>query len=328
MDNILLLDVSVGSLNKGDNIIMKCIEDELDFFCKDKFVLNLPTHVSAFHSYQVYRNSYRVQLYNNCTSKFVCGSNLLVKDLFTHFPQWNINLFNYKPLKGSILVGVGAGSGSKSNIYTKNLYRKLLNNNMYHSVRDERSKNFVEELGLKAINTGCPTMWKLTPEHCKDIPKRKSNSVVFTLTKCQKEDERDQVLIDTLVEKYNKVYYWVQGIDDLDYLNKFKNIEHIKIVNPSLAKYEEILEMDDLDYVGTRLHAGIYAMRYKKRSIIIAIDERAREINKSNNLNCIEKDQIHEIGNFIDSEFETNIKLPLTEINKWKNQFVKRIKEE
>ena len=78
---------------------------------------------------------------------------------------------------------------------------------------------------------------------------------------------------------------------------------------------------DDLDYVGTRLHAGVYAMRHRKRSIILVIDERAREINKSNNLNCLEKKDIKNLDAFINSEFATEIKMPLDIIEQWKNQF-------
>lgn len=62
-------------------------------------------------------------------------------------------------------------------------------------------------------------------------------------------------------------------------------------------------------------------MRHKKRAIIIAIDERAREINKSNNLNCIEKDDIENLASMIDSEFATEIHMPFDKINAWKSQF-------
>ena len=65
MENVLLMDTSIATLNKGENIIMKCIEKELEFFTDGKFILTLPTHVSPFHSYQVWRNSNRVKIYSN-----------------------------------------------------------------------------------------------------------------------------------------------------------------------------------------------------------------------------------------------------------------------
>lgn len=322
MKNILYLDTSIGSFNRGDDIIMECFYKELHKIFPSDFAYNLPTHVSSFHWYQVMRDSLAYRTYANCDYKFVGGSNLLVKNMLTHYPQWNVNIFNYKAFKGCILCGVGAGAGDKTNYYTRKLYKKMLSNNYFHSVRDERSKDYVESLGLKAINTGCVTMWMLTPEHCKKIPTKKSSNVVFTLTASGTVDNRDQLLIDILINNYDNVYLWIQGNSDYEYLMRFQNIDKIKIVNPTKDSYEDVLNMEDIDYVGTRLHAGIYAMRHCVRSIIIAIDERARGINEANNLICIEKDDINNLGSLINSEFSTNIKMPLDKIEAWKSQFI------
>lgn len=321
-ENILLLDPAVASSNVGDHIISECVRKELKDIIGDRFTYTLPTHVSSFHWYQVLRNSFAIQKYTNCLHKFVCGSNLLVKDMLTHYPQWNINLFNYKPMKGCVLVGVGASAGEKTNAYTRRLYRKLLNNDLYHSVRDERSKEYLESIGLKAINTGCATMWMLTPEFCKTIPTKKASRVVFTLTSASSPLPSDQQLIDILQRSYKEVYFWIQGDKDREYLSKFSNTEGIKLVAPEKKPYDELLSEDDIDYVGTRLHAGIYAMRHGKRSVIIVIDERAREINKSNNLICLERGEVAtKLEPLINSEFETRITMPFDRIERWKAQF-------
>jgi len=323
MKNILLLDTSVGSQNKGDDIIMECVRNELEPLLLKGFEYTLPTHVSPFHWYQVWRNSLRVRSYANCDLKFVGGSNILAKNMFTHYPQWNINLFNCAPLAGSILVGVGAGASEKRNWYTRKLYRKVLSHDYYHSCRDKRTKLYIEqELGLKAIHTGCVTMWMLTPDFCKQIPETKSERVVFTLTS-RVFDERDQILIDTLKSCFKEVYFWPQGMNDYDYLQKYKNIEDIRILPATKKAYDDFLSQNDTDYVGTRLHGGVYAMRHKRRSIIIAIDERAREINKANNLICIEKDEIKsQLAVLINSSFPTRIEMDYDAINRWKAQFM------
>ena len=321
MKNILMLDTSVGSQNKGDEIIMECVRKELNFLLEDNFEYTLPTHVSPFHWYQVWRNSLRVRSYANCYLKFVGGTNILAKNMLTHYPQWNINLFNCAPLSGCLLVGIGAGAGDKRNWYTRKLYRKVLSHDFYHSCRDERTKLYVEqELGLKAINTGCVTMWMLTPDFCKKIPKTKSQRVVFTLT-AGDFDERDQILIDTLNSCYDEIYFWPQGVYDYEFLHKYNNIKNINIIPASKQAYDVFLTNNDTDYVGTRLHGGVYAMRHKRRSIIIAIDERAREINKANNLNCIEKDRINDLQQYIFSNIETNVKMNYDSITLWKQQF-------
>lgn len=326
MRKILLLDTSIGTSNMGDFIIMECVREEMRFLLEDAFVYNISTHLPAFSEYAVFRNSYTVQNYANCDWKFAGGSNLLVKNLLTHYPQWNINLFNSKPLNGTVLIGVGAGAGETTNSYTRMVYNKVLNSEYYHSVRDERSKKYVEELGLKALNTGCVTMWMLTPEFCKNIPTKKASRVVFTLTAVPNNkpvDERDQYVIDILKRCYEKVYFWVQGDGDLEYINRLANTDGIKIIPPKVEEYKNLLLEDDLDYIGTRLHGGIYAMRHKKRAIIIAIDERATEINKKNHLNCIPKSEIvKELPEMIEAEFETKIEMPFDEIQKWKGQFI------
>ena len=322
MRNILLLDTSVASCNKGDDIIMECVRKELQFVLKNNFEYTLPTHVSPFHWYQVWRNSSRLQSYANCKYKFIGGSNILCKNMLTHYPQWNINWWNSKPLTGCVGVGVGAGAGDHSNWYTRKLYQRILSRDYYHSARDERTKCYIESLGLKAINTGCVTMWMLTPAFCKSILVQKSEKVVFTLTRHPAVNEKAQFIIDTLLNNYQEVYFWPQGMGDYEYFHHFNNIENIKILPASKNAYDEYLTSNnDTDYVGTRLHGGIYAMRHGRRAIIIAIDERAREIHKVNHLNCIDINEIDQLPDMINSEFETRVVMDFNAINRWKSQF-------
>lgn len=265
MKKALLLDTSIGTSNVGDNIIMECVEKELAPILANMFVFHLPTHVPAFHSYAIWRNSFAVQNYATCDYKFIGGSNILAKDMRTHYPQWNVNIFNCKPLANSVCIGVGAGAGEHTDAYTTHLYRKILSHSYYHSVRDERSKRYVEDvLGLKAINTGCATMWALTPDFCAQIPAKKADNVVFTLTARAKADPRDQMLIDTLKREYDRVSFWIQGDKDEAYFNMFSNTDGIEVIPPHKAAYEAVLMRNNIEYVGTRLHGGIYALRHKK----------------------------------------------------------------
>ena len=324
MDNILLLDTSIATDNIGDEIIMECTRKELAPILRGNFVRTLPTHVSPFHWYQVWRKSNALKSFANSTLKFVGGSNILIPNLLTHYPQWNINMFNYQPMSGCILVGVGAGAGAElgSNWYTRHIYKHLLNSDYYHSARDERSKLYMEYLGKKAINTGCVTMWMFTPEFCKTIPSKKADKVVFTLTANDGNTiEADQYMIDILQKHYKDVYFFPQCLGDYEYLHKFQNIENINILEASKDAYDKYLSNNDTDYVGTRLHGGVYAMRHACRAIIIAIDERARAINAKNNLNCVDRNNIQELEAMITSEFETKIVMDFDAIQQWKSQF-------
>ncbi|MEW9501064.1 polysaccharide pyruvyl transferase family protein [Jeotgalibacillus marinus] len=327
MDNVLLLDTSVGSLNKGDDIIMKCVRYHLEDITKNDYILTLPTHVSPFHWYQVMRRSNRVKVYSEAKHKFVGGSNLLTMDMLTHFPQWNINIFNCGPLKGSILCGVGAGKGNKINGYTKMLYKKVLSHDYIHSVRDERTKKILEEMGFKALNTGCASLWTLTPEFCKEIPTHKADSVILTLTHHTRDNKYDQLLIDVLNENYKNIYFWIQDKKDLNYFKTFDNIQDIKIVPPTVEAFEKVLNKH-IDYIGTRLHGGILAMRHKKRTIIIGIDERARGMSETYNINQVDRNELSDLEKTINSTIVTDVNINFDRINTWLNQFIHQQKSE
>ena len=322
MKKVLVLDTSIGTSNIGDHIITECVEQELASILANAFVFRLPTHVPAFHSYAIWKNSFAVQNYATCDYKFIGGSNILAKDMRTHYPQWNVNIFNCKPLSGAVCVGVGAGAGEHTDAYTTHLYRKILSHSFYHSVRDERSKRYVEDvLGLKAINTGCVTMWALTPDFCVQIPAKKADNVVFTLSARAQIDPRDQMLIDTLNREYDHVSFWIQGDKDEAYFQALSNTDDIEIIPPHKAAYKAVLLRDNIEYVGTRLHGGIYALRHKKRAIIISIDERAKSISTDTGLITIEKDSLDGLPSLINSKFETKLNIPFDEIARWKGQF-------
>ena len=89
-----------------------------------------------------------------------------------------------------------------------------------------------------------------------------------------------------------------------------------------LENYDSLLEHKEIDYVGTRLHAGIRAIGKRHRTIVIAIDNRAKNIANDTGLPIVLRENI---GNLlkekIESNFETDIQMPWDEIEKWKNQF-------
>ena len=164
-------------------------------------------------------------------------------------------------------------------------------------------------------------MWKFTSDFCKSIPKEKADSVVFTLTDYGKDRENDQKLINLLLEHYRTVYFWIQGAFDKEYFDSFENISKIKIIEPNLEAFSSILSLNDIDYVGTRLHAGMFAMQHKKRTIILAIDNRVRDLSEAYSLHAIERNKIDELKELIESSFSTDIHLKESNIEKWISQF-------
>ena len=320
----VLFDTSSGSQNMGDYVIVNSVQRELNYVLNDNFLVKYSTHTPVSHFYQNIKRNGLIKYTNSSKYKFIAGTNLLNYNMLLPWNNWNVNIFNYKPYKNAILVGAGMNPNAKKvNLYTKWLYKKILSKNYIHSVRDERTKKFLESIGLKAINTGCATMWCLTENFCKTIPKMKSKNVIFTLTDYCPDIENDQKLINMLLKNYEKVYFWIQGSKDYEYINKFDNISKIIFVNPNLESYEKILN-EGIDYVGTRLHAGIFAMQHHCRSIIIGVDNRALDIKQKYNINCFYRNDIETIEKFINSTFETNVCIDEEAILDWKKQFYEK----
>lgn len=323
MKNYVLFDPAEGTQNLGDYIIMEAITKQMDFLLNGNFVTHFSTHTPIARLYQNFRKNMASRACDNADKKFICGTNIFKNSLLRLAPDWNINYFNIKYYKDSIAIGCGFNMNSKyMDLYTKRIYKKILSKKYIHSVRDERTKKILEELGFKVINTGCPTLWGFNEEFCKEIPTKKSKDVVFTLTFYEKNMERDQFLIDTLIKNYEKLYFWVQGSEDYEYFKNFKNVDHIEIINPTLQSYKEILQRGNIDYVGTRLHAGIYAMQQKVRSIILAIDNRARDMAETYNINALDQNDLEKLEQKINSEFTTNININHDKIEEWKKQFI------
>ena len=321
MKKIILFNTAVASPNKGDDIIMDCCKKQLEPILKGNYVLEVPTHTPISHWYQNFAKFNIGDHFKKIDYKFVCGTNLLNANMFLPTPLWNINPFNSKVANGAIAVGAGMGSQSiKANYYTKKLLRKVLSLDYVHSTRDEKSANFLRSIGLKAINTGCATTWDLSNEFCSTIPDGKSDEVVFTLTDYAQDEQKDKYLINILLKYYNKVYFWIQGIGDLDYLQKIYKGNQIILVDPSLEAYDEILEKR-IDFIGTRLHAGIRAMQKKCRTVIISVDNRAEDMKKDINLCVVSRNELDTLETLIYRKMPTQLNIKMENIQKWLSQF-------
>ena len=85
--------------------------------------------------------------------------------------------------------------------------------------------------------------------------------------------------------------------------------------------FSEVLSRPDIEYVGTRLHAGMFAMQHKKRTIILAIDNRVRDMKKVYDLHVIERKEIEKLDDMIESTLPTDIRLKQENIDLWLSQF-------
>ena len=323
MKRVVIFDTYQGSLNEGDAIINEYINKEMAFILDDANIVRFSTHLPISRWYQTFRKNIIYKTCNSANYKFLFGTNLFHNSLLRISPNWNINFTSVEYYRNSIAVGCGMEMNSRrTNLYTKWVYKGILSKDYIHSVRDERTKAFLESLGFRAINTGCPSLWGLTPDFCKEIPVKKSANVIFTITDYKRDYQADKKLVDILRRNYNHLYFWIQGYDDLDYLQELTDISDITIVTHSLEAYRQALQTPDLEYVGTRLHAGIYAMRHGLRSIIISVDNRAEDMKKTYDLKVISRATIEQtLEDQINSEYVTSVAIPIEKINEWKDQF-------
>ena len=63
-------------------------------------------------------------------------------------------------------------------------------------------------------------MWKMTPEFCNLIHKKKSKNVVITLTDYNRDRMLDRVILNIVKQNYETVYAWPQGIYDQEYIKE------------------------------------------------------------------------------------------------------------
>ena len=314
---IIRFDTSIGTRNLGDYIIMHYCGKILDEIFPKHTTVNIGTHLIPTEEQE--------QTVKQTKYKFVCGTNLLTSNIEHHWrwilPDGVRRKMNYRNV---ILLGVGWDEYQDAcSDYSRMIYRTMLNPCVLHSVRDQYTLNKLRQAGFKnVINTGCPTTWALTPEFCKEIPAKKAKEVITTITDYRRDPEKDSEMLAILSRNYDHVYLWLQGLHDEEYLQTLDIPSNLTTIPASLEAYEEVLRKGGVDYVGTRLHAGIHALNYKIRSIILAVDNRATEMGRDVNLPVIQRDEISEkLEKKIQSDFATQIRINQENIDRFQAQF-------
>lgn len=311
-----LFDTSIASSNVGDFIIMDAVKEQLAALDALPQCASLPTHDSFG------KEGRSLLLQSNFS--IVGGTNLLSSHLLK-YKQWRFKYTDLPWLSNCVLMGVGWWQYQDvPDQFSSLVWKRVLHKEMLHSVRDSFTESQLKAIGLtNVINTGCPTMWNLTPEHCAAISADKSNRVVFTLTDYNQDRDSDLKLISVLKSIYQDVYFWPQGSGDISYFNSLPReaIGDVKVMPPHLNSLNAVLDSGNIDYVGTRLHAGIRALQRKIRCLIIGIDNRAIEKSKDFGLPVLSRADIDRLRDLLCSPIHLDIRLPEENINVWKQQF-------
>lgn len=312
---ISIFDTSVGSLNLGDQIIMESVNRELAELLPQAAVHRVPTHDNIGRYGRRYMKKSEIV--------FVGGTNLLFS-YWSKLRPWKFRYRDIAPMAHKVVImGSGWSTYSRSATpYARAVYSRILNPRFSQSVRDRYSAKLLHQAsGAGVINTGCPTMWRLDKEHLEKIPDKPATSVVSTLTDYARAPALDRRMLEILQSQYEDVFFWPQGSGDNEYLASL-NLQNIKLINPSLAAYDDLLESHpSLDFVGTRLHAGIRALQKLRRATIISVDNRAKEMGSDFKLPVQPREDIERLA---DPEFRTNpkyIEIDVESIAAWRAQF-------
>jgi polysaccharide pyruvyl transferase WcaK-like protein len=313
MKKISVFDTTISDYNLGNQIIMESVYKHLYGIFPEDFFFKVPYMEITRHTIDYLKRS---------DLTFFGGTNSLSGQM-ERYKQWDLTLRKSYQVRHVILMGIGWWQyQSKTSWYTRLLLKNALSKKYFHSARESHTQAKLAEIGIEnVINTGCPTLWDLSPEHCSNIPKHKSKDVMLTLTDYHPNVMRDKKILEILRANYETIYYWIQGEGDLDYLNQIKTNENVVLVHPRLESYDEALMRPDMDYVGTRLHAGIRALQKGRRALIIGIDNRALEMQKDFNLPVLHQDRIEELSHHVNDALPVKINLPVENIARWRNQF-------
>lgn len=313
------------SINLGDVIIHEAVDKYLKIIFSGSEFTRLSSHrlPSGKLLEEVQKSSF----------VFFGGTNALSSDL-KKYNQWKLPVPNRLvwpfmfPVNDVILMGVGWWQYQDSPTeYTRAFYKRALSHKYVHSVRDSYTEQKLRQLGFdNIVNTGCPTMWELNGL---DVAARKggTENCLFTLTDYMKNPGADDKVIEEILAGYKgRIFFFPQGSQDLEYIASLgsyqKHSRRITVINRTFEDYVATLTENDVDYIGTRLHAGIKALQLKKNVLILSVDNRAAEISKDTGLPVVSRDEIEKISLWIGGKKMFNeIRMPEGAIEQWKKQF-------
>jgi len=313
MKRIVILDTWTNNTNLGNKIIVEAVYKALREIFPHDFFYRVP----ALEYLQA--GIIKIQ---EADYVFLAGTNLLSSDM-EKTSQWCAKPQETFWQNKVILMGLGWWQYQQimPNEYTKILLNRTLNKNNIHSLRDGYTAKRFTELGFKGINTGCPTMWWLTEEHCAGIPREKAEKALLTFTEYNQNPQLDRLLFDLVARNYSTIYFWPQMYGDYSYARDLCG-DKLVFIDPSLEALDDVLKGENLDYVGTRLHAGIRALQYQRRSLIVAIDNRGMEMGLDFNLPVVSREEMaFQLEAKIKGNWATEIRIDKEAIATWKQQF-------
>lgn len=328
--SVMLLDPSISdghgtpSRNLGDLIIHQAVSRELTAIFGEGAFARISSH-RPFSAQQY-------EAANRCAFRFVGGTNLLSskKTKFTWYREEHRFNWLFPKLRPVSLLGVGWGVGYPiwHDWHPKWFYRRNLDSRHLHSVRDSFSEGMLRDIGIRnVVNTSCPTLWTLAG--FSSNPVTVPSDCVFTITDYRRVPERDNALLEALHRLFpGRLHFFPQGANDTEYLESLPAFARCRDRIQFLAREVTALgqffdaRADDVLYVGTRLHGGVFAMQHGVKALILSVDHRATEIAKDTALPILDSDFVQGIERWLDGSLVFDpIRLPMENIQRWRDHW-------
>ena len=316
--HVHLLDTSVASDNVGDEIIMDSVLRHGSSIWQDAWLTSSSSHDGMGRLGRRHVASSDLV--------FLCGTNALShRNMIRRKPIWSVAKQDVAPLKGKVvLFGVGWNKYSATVERSQaRILRQLLSDKFLHSVRDAYTAHMLASIGItNTVVTGCPTLWSLGESSWPSLG-ADSPSVILSLTH-HKPHELDHWLIKLAKRTFDSVFFWPQQIEDLEYLRSIgkDDVASFNVVSPTLKRFAELLATGHVSSVGTRLHAGIFALQHRVPTCIVAIDNRATEMHRDFNIPIVERSKLNNDLSIIETLNRSGrITISMDRIERFLNQF-------
>ncbi len=307
-----LIDTSIAASNLGDSIIMEAVRHELSDLLSQVRCFTVASHERMT---RISRSLIRQSAFS-----LVGGTNLLSSRMWIRCP-WKLTPFDGVLCRRIVLMGCGWYQFQRRpDAYSRWLLRSILSPTHVHSVRDSYTQQMLKSIGVtRVLNTGCPTLWSLSPERLRSVPMEKGHAVLTALNTYFPAPKLDRALLQLLCRSYAKVYFWLQNPADYPYARQFGL--RLVYLDPTLKALDELLSGEaGIDYIGNRLHAGIRALQHGVRSLIVEVDNRAHMMGVDFGLPTVARADLGCVASWIERSSPLVLRVPQAAIAEWKRK--------
>ncbi|WP_069385813.1 polysaccharide pyruvyl transferase family protein [Cellulosimicrobium cellulans] len=305
---IVVVDPGAASTNVGDRIISESVDAELvtPLRSAGRDVERVPMHGTPSATDRAALRA--------AEAVVACGTNLL-SDHMRFRRAWHWPAEDVELCRGRLtFLGVGWWQYQRAGVDPVSAaWLRSLAGSTPWAVRDEYSLAKLRRARVPAVHTSCPTLWRVE----KQVLPADERRVVVTFTDYSQDPLADARLVRDLAERFDEILFWPQGPGDPAYVEQVRGGIGA-VLGPGLDDFDAVLDEPGTAYVGLRLHGGIRAMQKGVPSLVLSIDNRAREIARSVGLRAPSRHAVHAYREDLSSGEAVALAVPRDTVDRWR----------